>query len=210
MIRYFLGLALGLSCCLNVQGAAIASYNFNTNLNASSSQQGVGFTAGAFTSASLPGFVVRTPLVGVNNTGAAVFGATFNKNSFVNQATLTFQRNAGVTISSLNFDIRRSALFGTTNNGTLRISNNLNSRLYDLVISNSAFPNNQTILFDQPLTSNSITLTFSTKSAAGLPSFTPIIDNVNVNGVVPEPGTISVFAGLAAVGLAARRRTRKQ
>jgi hypothetical protein len=214
MVRFIVGLAMGLNCFLNAQAAVVATYNFNSNLSASFSQQGVGFTAGAFTPSSLPGTVIRTPLVGVGTTGAGVFGSTGNRNSFVNQATVTLSRAAGVTVRSLNFDIRRSAIPLLNSNGTLRISNNLNSKVFDIVVTNSAFPNNQTITFDTALASSSITFTFSTKAAPSnaiiKPSFTPIIDNVNVDGVVPEPASMAVFVGLGIAGMAARRRFRQE
>ena len=62
MIRFIVGLAIGLNFCMNAQAGVIASYNFNTNLSPSFSEQGVGFIAGAFTPSSLPGTVVRNPM----------------------------------------------------------------------------------------------------------------------------------------------------
>lgn len=213
MIRSIVGLAIGLVWCWNVEGGVIANYDFNGlgNLNASSSQQGVGFSAGAFTSAALPGAVIQVPLVGVGGTGSAAFGATANRTSFVNQATLTLSRAAGVTVDSLNFDIRRSAIFGLNRNGTLRISNNLNSEVFDLDLTSSTF-SNQSAIFSTPLQADSITFTFSSKASAGgvaVPTFTPIIDNFKVDGVVPEPASMAVFAVLGIAGMAAKRRFRR-
>lgn len=129
----------------------------------------------------------------------------------MNQATLTLSRAAGVTVDSLNFDIRRSGIFGLNRNGTLRISNNLNSEVFDLDLTSSAF-SNQSAIFSMPLQANSITFTFSTKAAAGVspvPTFTPVIDNFKVDGVVPEPASMAVFAVLGIAGMAAKRRFRR-
>lgn len=199
MIRLFTALAMALLCSVNAQAALLASFNFNTNLNATSTYPGV--TVTGFTPISSR--MVYNATAGVGGSGAGQFINTTNQ-SFVDSATLTLSRAAGLTVNSLTFDIRK--LMGSTN-GELRISNNVTTDVFTV-------PANSTT-WTTPVTYNlsanqgpSITFTFARRTtAAG--SSTMFIDNFEIDGVVPEPASMAVFAGLGLAGFAIRRRNRK-
>jgi hypothetical protein len=196
MIRVLTALALGLICGVNAPAALIASYDFNANTGvASSFQTGVGFTAGSLTATS--GFSTTFPTA--NGSGVAQFQVT-NSGTFQDRGFVTFSRAAGVTIDSIDFVARKLGA-----NGTLQVTNNVNSEVYTVpVTSNPAFSPKVTINFAN-LQSNSITLRFWVKSDTGSNS-TIQIDNLNVNGTVPEPGSMAVFGVLGLAGIAYRRR----
>lgn len=198
MIRLFTALAMALLCSVNAQAALLASFNFDTNLNATSTYPGV--TVTGFTPISSR--MVQVAGQGVGGTGAGQFVNTTNQ-AFLDSATLTLSRAAGLTVNSLTFDIRK--LIG--NNGELRITNNVTSDVFTV-------PANSTS-WTTPVTYNlsanqgsSITFTFARRiTSAG--SGTIQIDNFEVDGVVPEPASMAVFAGLGLAGFAIRRRNRK-
>ena len=200
MIRLFSALAIALLCSVNAQAALLASFNFDTNLNATSTAPGV--TVTGFTPLGVTPRMTQVAGQGVGGTGAGQFSNT-NSQSFTDSATLTLSRAAGLTVSSLKFDIRK--LVG--NNGELRITNNVTSDVFTV-------PANSTS-WTSPVTYNlsanqgtSITFTFArriTSAGNGIMQ----IDNFDVDGVVPEPASMAVFAGLGLAGFAIRRRNRK-
>jgi hypothetical protein len=55
---------------------------------------------------------------------------------------------------------------------------------------------------------SSITFTFARRTVTP-GSSTMFVDNFEVDGVVPEPASMAVFAGLGLAGFAIRRRNRK-
>jgi hypothetical protein len=139
---------------------------------------------------------------GGNPGGAGQFISTSNT-SYLDSSTLVLSRPAGVTTATFSFDIKR---LSTSSNGTIRISNNVNSQVFE-VAANSSWTAITPVTFTG-LSAPSVTFTFARKvNAPG--SSTIQIDNFNIDGVVPEPASMAVFAGLGLVGAAMRRRNRK-
>lgn len=200
MIRLFTALAMALLCSVNAQAALLASFNFDTNLNATSTNPYMGTVTG-FTPISSR--MIQVAGQGVGGTGAGQFINTTNT-SFLDSATLTLSRTAGLEVHSLKFDIRKLV---ASNNGELRITNNRTSDVFVVPANSTSWstPVTYNLSFNQ---SNSITFTFARRiTSAGGGAMQ--IDNFEVDGYVPEPASMAVFAGLGLAGFAIRRRNRK-
>jgi hypothetical protein len=200
MIRFFTALALGLFCSINAQAALIAKWDFSTNLNPTYSQPNVGFTVTGFTPIQSRMVQVGT---GGNPGGAGQFISTSNT-SYLDSSTLVLARAAGVTVATFSFDIKRTS---TSSNGMIRISNNVNSQVFEVAANSSSWTAITPVTFTG-LSAPSVTFTFARR--VNVPGSSTIqIDNFNIDGVVPEPASMAVFAGLGLVGAAMRRRNRK-
>ncbi len=116
---------------------------------------------------------------------------------------MTISRAAGVSVERLQFDMKRGAVGG---NMELRITNDRTSDVFTLSASTNSFLAQNLTLSGNA--SPSITFKFAFRNV-GAGSGSIFIDNFNVDGVVPEPASIAVFAGLGLTGFAVRRRMSK-
>jgi len=193
VIKYVVCIALIVGSCVEAHAALLASFNFDTNLSATSVYPGV--TVTGFTPSGVTPRMVQVPGAGV--TGGAGQFANVTSTTFVDSATLTLSRPAGLQVDSFTFSLRKVAGSG---NGELRITNNVNGQSF-IASANSASYSPITVNFSGLMT-NSVTFTFARRVIVTGGSSTMQIDNFDVNGVVPEPMTCFAFAGLSLALLA--------
>ncbi|MEI8022452.1 MAG: hypothetical protein WCH39_29855, partial [Schlesneria sp.] len=187
MFRGLTALALGLICSINAQAALLTSFNFNTNLSPTTTSPGVTVTGLTPVQAR----VSQVNNLGVGGTGAAQFASVPNQ-TYLNSATLTLSGVPSIQVDSLKFDLAKN--LGAAG-GSLKITNNVNYDVYEVSTNSTTF-SSKTITFNPIIsTSGSIVFTIARKSDSSNSSAL-LMDNLEVYGVVPEPASMAVFAGL--------------
>ena len=197
-MRFFTSIIFSFLFAANAQAALIASFNFNSNLNVTSKDASV--TVAGFTPISSR--MAYAPTSGVDNSGAGWF--TLNSTtSFQDAASLTLSRSAGVSAETVSFQMKKGAVGGDME---LRITNSRTDDVFILQANSGSFVAQNLNLKGN--SSPSIAFTFAFRNVAS-GSGSIFIDNFRVDGIVPEPGSIAVFAGLGLAGFGVRRRIKK-
>lgn len=198
MIRILSTLALGLMLNVSAQAALLANYTFATNLSPTTVAAGV--TVSALTPISN-----RVAQVGTDG-GVAQFQGVGITSPFTDSATFTLTANdpsKKMLVETLSFDLRK--LVGA--NGELQITNNVDGQVFLATASSTSYTA-QPFVFSPKLLTNSVTFTFARRSLnAGTANM--LIDNLNVNGVIPEPASMAIFGVLGLAGVVYRRRMNK-
>lgn len=198
MLRLIPVLVIALLLGQSSNAALLVTYNFNSGNQTSFAETPI--SGGAFTPASpLQGSGLATPTFpGGPWTQGYRLGSTTGT-SFGSPVSFTLSSPIGMTIESINFD------FGTgLNLGQIRLSNNVTSEQATFSSPFNGY-SAYSYSFLTPINGTSITFSFEIRSTSG-GTFNPVVDNVNLNGVVPEPASLSVFCGLGLVGFLARKR----
>lgn len=198
MIRILSTLALGLMLSVNAQAALLANYTFATNLSPTTVAAGV--TVSALTPISNRVAQVATDGGVAQFTGVGVQSPFSPSATFTITAINPLQK---VLIETMSFDLRK--LIG--GNGELQITNNVDGQVF-LAQATSTSYQPKPYVFAPKLLSNSVTFTFARRSINN-GTANMLIDNLQVNGVIPEPASMAIFGVLGLAGVVYRRRMNK-
>ena len=199
MIRILSTLALGLMLSVNAQAALLANYTFATNLSPTT------VAAGATVSALTP--INSRVAQSATDGGVAQFVGVGQTSPFSDSATFTIAATdltKKVLIETLSFDLRKL----TGPNGELRITNNVDGQVF-LAQATSTSYTAQPFVFTPKLLANSVTFTFARRSTNLDGTANMLMDNLQVNGVIPEPASMAIFGVLGLAGVVYRRRMNK-
>jgi hypothetical protein len=198
MIRILSTLALGLMLSVNAQAALLANYTFATNLSPTT------VAAGATVSALTP--INSRVAQSATDGGVAQFVGVGQTSPFFDSATFTIAATdltKKVLIETLSFDLRK--LIG--GNGELRITNNVDGQVFFAQATSTSYTA-QPFVFTPKLLANSVTFTFARRSINN-GTANMLMDNLQVNGVIPEPASMAIFGVLGLAGVVYRRRMNK-
>jgi hypothetical protein len=197
MLRILSTLALGLMLSVNAQAALLASYTFATDLSATT------VAAGATASALTP---ISSRVAHTSDFGGAAQFTGVGQPTFFPSAAFTITANdplKKMLVETLSFDLRK--LVGA--NGELQITNDVDGQVF-LAQATSTSYTAQPFVFSPKLLTNSVTFTFARRSFdSGTANM--LIDNLQVNGVIPEPASMAIFGVLGLAGVVYRRRMNK-
>lgn len=198
MVRLALSVALGLMLCVNAQAALLAKYSFATDLSPTFVEGGVSATA------------IDSPLNRLSwsaNDGGTMVSTATGLQTFVDAGSFTVSSTdplKTIKFDSIAFDLRALSVV----DGEIQITNNVNADVFTTAFDETSPFVPKSFAFTPNFYANSVTFTIARRATQpGSASFS--LDNLEVNGVIPEPASMAVFGVLGLAGFVYRRRMNK-
>jgi len=206
MIRMFLATLVVMVGAASSQAALLAGYNFNSGFAAS-------YTDSDISATSITG-------TGFTNTSQTLqWGANAN-GSYNNPASLTLSSVKFFSVQKVSFDLIKwgNQFAQVQAQVTVGGTSLTPAATTGVAATPSTFARTADFTVGGPLggigaTYNNVTsryeLVISIARRSGGGSASPALDNLQIEGIVPEPASMAVFGGLGLVGMAYRRRMKK-
>jgi hypothetical protein len=210
MVRFLLSTLVVLMGAASSQAALLASYNFSTNLS-SSYVDPLLLSSSTISNSPNTTFIAQNAALGGTGRFSSTTSGTYNT-----AGSFTISADRQFRVDKVTFDLFKYV--STSNQGRVQVSaggvnrqsnSTTGSGVDSLVAQTLDYTNVGGVLatFNTVSSKWELTLALQTRSSGG--SVSRGIDNLQIDGIVPEPASMAVFGVLGLAGVAYRRRFKK-